>query len=202
MNTCYIFGALPCGDIELSLHETDLVIAADGGLKWVNDIGITPDYIVGDFDSLPYTPTGSNVIKHPVMKDETDTILAIDIGFSKGYNEFIIYGCLGGRLDHTIGSIQTAHYVAEKGGKATFRGNNTTLTVIKNSSMRFPVERTGTISVFSLIDKSLGVSETGLLYSLYNATLTNAYPLGISNEFKGEEAEISVKDGVLCIITD
>lgn len=201
MNTCYIFGALPCDGIELSLHETDLVIAADGGLQWVKKLGITPDYIVGDFDSLPYTPAGSNVIKHPVMKDETDTILAIDKGFSKGYNEFIIYGCLGGRLDHTVGSIQTSHYVAEKGGKAIFKDKNTTLTVIKNSSVKFSAESTGTISVFSLTDKSVGVNETGLLYSLNNATLTNTYPLGISNEFNGEESEISVNDGVLCIIT-
>lgn len=200
MNTCYIFGALDCGKIKLNIDETDLVIAADGGLKWLNELNITPNFIVGDFDSLNYTPDGNNVIKHPVMKNETDTILAVDTGFGNGFKNYIIYGCLGGRLDQTIASIQTAHYIVKKGGKCVFKDNNTSLTVLENDNIKFSNNHKGIISVFSLTNTAIGVTEKGLLYNLDNETLTSAYPLGVSNEFTGKEAEISVKDGALCII--
>ena len=84
MNCCYIFGALDCGNIQLNIDTSDTIIAADAGLEILNKLGLEPDYIVGDFDSLNYTPLGNNVIKHPVMKNETDTILALDRGFEKG----------------------------------------------------------------------------------------------------------------------
>lgn len=200
MNTCYIFGSMPINNIFIKPEKTDLVIAADGGLKNLEKLNISPDLIVGDFDSLKYTPAGNNVIKHPIKKDETDTILAIDIAFSKGYSNFIIFGCLGGRLDHTLGSIQTASYVAEKGGTSVFVDNETYLTVIKESSISFTDKNQGIASVFAISGKAEGVNITGLLYILENAVLTPDYPLGVSNEFIGKNAKIDVSKGKLCII--
>lgn len=200
MNCCYIFGALDCGNIQLNIDESDIIIAADAGLKNLKRLGLEPDYIVGDFDSLEYTPIGNNVIKHPVMKNETDTILAIDIGFEKAYNKFVIYGCIGGRLDHTYANIQTAAYVANKGGNAIFCGNQENFTVIKNNSITFSKECNGNVSVFAHSCEAKGVTEKGLLYEIENATLSANYPLGVSNEFIGKEARIYVSDGTLCII--
>ncbi len=200
MNICYIFGSMPVKKINHTIDDTDLIIAADKGLLNTNKFGLTPHFVVGDFDSLGYTPEGSNIIKHPVMKNETDTILAVDVGFEKGYKDFIIYGCLGGRLDHTVASLQTAQYIAHKGGSAVFVDDDTYATVIINSSISFDKECNGTISVFALSDKAEGVTESGLLYSLDNATLTPGFPLGVSNEFIGENATVSVKNGILNII--
>ncbi len=200
MKTCFIFGAMPLDNIAVKPTDDDFVIAADGGFKTLEKFNITPDLIVGDFDSLSYTPAGDNVIKHPVKKDETDTILAIDIAFSKGYGNFIIYGCLGGRLDHTLASIQTASYVAEKGGSATFIDNETFLTVIKESTITFTDNNQGIVSVFAISEKAEGVNLSGLLYSLENASLTPDYPLGVSNEFIGKNAKIAVNKGKLCVI--
>ena len=200
MKACFIFGAMPVDNIAVRPTDDDLVIAADGGFITLEKFSITPDLIVGDFDSLSYTPVGDNVIKHPVKKDETDTILAIDVAFSKGYTNFIIYGCLGGRLDHTLGSIQTAAYVAEKGGTSIFIDNETFLTVIKENTISFSDKNQGVISVFAISEKAEGVDLSGLLYSLKNAELTPDYPLGVSNEFIGENACITVNHGKLCII--
>ena len=137
MKICYIFGSLDVSEFKHKIKSEDLVIAADAGLKNTEKFNITPDYIVGDFDSLEYTPKGTNVIKHPVKKDETDTILAVDVAFKKGYENFIIFGCLGGRLDQTVASIQTASYIAEKGGNAVFIDGDTYLTVIKDNVIQF-----------------------------------------------------------------
>lgn len=200
MKSCFIFGSMPIEEISVKPCYSDLIIAADAGLKNTEKLNLKPDYIVGDFDSLEYVPDVSNVIKHPVKKDETDTILAVDIAFKKGYNNFIIYGCLGGRLDQTVASIQTASYITEKGGNAVFIDNETYLTVIKNNAIDFSKDNKGTVSVFSLSEKSYGVCENGLLYELEDAELTSDYPLGVSNEFIKKDAKISVNKGKICII--
>lgn len=200
MKTCYIFGSLDVSDFDTDINTEDLVIAADAGLKNVKKLNITPDYIVGDFDSLEYTPEGTNVIKHPVQKDETDTILAIDVGFENGYKNFIIYGCLGGRLDQTVASLQTASYIAEKGGNAVFIDGETHLTVIKNNKISFTDDNKGLISVFACSGTASDVTELNLLYELKNVELTPDYPLGVSNEFIGKNAVVSVGNGKLCII--
>ena len=202
MKTCFIFGSMPVTKNPITPTTNDLIIAADGGLITLEKLKLTPDYIVGDFDSLGYTPEGSNIIKHPVKKDETDTILAVDVAFEKGYDNFVIYGCLGGRLDHTIASIQTASYIAEKGGNSVFVDSDTYLTVIKETSINFTKENRGTISIFALSDTTNGVNASNLLYTLSDAQLSPDYPLGVSNEFIGNDATISVKNGKLCVIWD
>ena len=110
---CYIFGAIPIDSFNLKINENDIVIAADAGIINVRKFNIKPDYIIGDFDSLGYTPTDSNTIIHPIEKDDTDTMLAVKLGFKKGYKDFRIFGGIGGRLDHTFANIQTASYIAE-----------------------------------------------------------------------------------------
>lgn len=182
------------------INSEDLVIAADGGLKNTEKHNITVDLIVGDFDSLNFIPKGENVIRHPEIKDETDTILAVDIAFDKGYTDFIIYGCLGGRLDHTFASIQTAAYIQEKGGNAVFKSDEYFMTIFENNSIRFTNENEGYISVFSYSEKSTGVTEIGLFYEITDAELTASFPLGVSNRFIGKEGSVSVQNGKLCII--
>ncbi len=200
MNKCYIFGSMPVEKLNHIIDDSDLIIAADKGLLNAQKFNLTPNFIVGDFDSLGYIPEGSNIIKHPVMKNETDTILAVDVGFNNGYRDFIIYGCVGGRLDQTIASLQTILYIVDNGGNGVLVDDDTYSTIIKNTSISFTPDCKGTISVLSQSDVSKGVTETGLLYSLTNHTLSAAFPLGVSNEFTGNEATVSVTDGTLYII--
>lgn len=200
MKTCYIFGSLCVPTFNFKPTDRDLIIAADGGLKNTQKFNLTPDFIVGDFDSLKYTPTGKNVIKHPVKKDETDTVLAVNTALENGCDNFLIFGCLGGRLDQTLASVQTAAYITEKGFNAVFVGDEAYLTVIKNGEIRFSAENKGIISVFAYSQIAEGVSEENLLYSLQNATLTADYPLGVSNEFIGKDAVVSVENGLICVV--
>lgn len=200
MKTCYIFGALDCSVSDFTPQENDLIIAADGGYSTLKKLNIKPDLVVGDFDSLGNVPENEHIIKHPVKKDDTDTLLAVKIGLEKGYKNFIIYGAIGGRLDHTVATIQTATFVAENGGIAYIYAGSHTVTAIKNSSIKFKDTAKGYISVFALSGITKGVSITGLLYELNDAEITPHFPIGVSNEFIGKESKISVTDGVLTII--
>lgn len=200
MSICYIFGALDCSITDFNPNENDLIIAADGGYSTLTKLNIKPDLVVGDFDSLGEVPENENIIKHPVKKDDTDTLLAVKIGLEKGYKTFIIYGAIGGRLDHTVATIQTATFVAENGGIAYICDDNHTVTAIKNSNIKFKKTAKGYVSVFALSGIAKGVTIKGLLYELDNAEISPDFPLGVSNEFIGRDSEISVKDGILTII--
>ena len=202
MADCWIFGSLQINETNLNIPSEDFVIAADSGLETLKAFGIKPDLIVGDFDSLGYKPEGENVVLHPIEKDDTDTLLSVKKGLEKGYRSFHILGCIGGRLDHTFASIQTAAFIAENGGIAILYDGNNRITVIKNRRITFTKENKGIISVFAVSGEAEGVTEKGLHYELENTTLSPDFPLGVSNEFVGEDAYIEVKNGKLCIIWD
>lgn len=181
-------------------QKNDLIIAADKGFDVATKLGITPDIIVGDFDSLGLIPDGDNIIKLNIRKDDTDTAHCIEIAKEKGYRNFYIYGAVGGRLDHTVANIQLASSLAQDGFTAVFIGEKESFTVIKNKSVIFDAAAQGRVSVFSLCDQSYGVTEKGLSYTLNDGILYRNEPLGISNEFIGEESEISVKSGELLVV--
>jgi thiamine pyrophosphokinase len=197
---CFIAGALTF-DNQIKPDNCDLVIAADAGYNTLLKTGIKPDLIVGDFDSIKSgVPSGTNVIRHPVMKDDTDMLLAVRLGLERGYREFHIYGGLGERLDHTLANIQVLNFIAENGGRGFLYGRDETITVIKNGEISFPARKNGFISVFAMGGDARGVNLKGLLYPLANAILTPSYPLGVSNEFTGTEAAVSAENGTLIVI--
>ena len=197
MKKCVIFCA---GEFDGLVQPVDgFVIAADGGLRHTEALGIVPDVILGDFDSLGYTPEGSAVF--PVEKDDTDAMLAVRRGLDMGCDRFVIYGGLDGpRLDHTVAMFQTLQYVADQGATAFAVGNSCIATVVKDGKIAFPATAEGIISVFCMGTDARGVTIQGLKYSLENGTLTAGFPLGVSNHFVGKKAEISVENGSLLII--
>ncbi len=202
MNRCFIFGALEVCDLPEMPTKNDLVIAADKGVLTTEKLNIVPDFIIGDFDSLGFVPKGENVIKLNVRKDDTDVGFAVKTAFNKGYKDFELYGCLGGSLSHTLANLQIAKALSEKGCSVVLYGENEIITVIHNTSVSFPPEKHGRVSVLSLSDESFGVTIENLSYTLKNATLKASEPLGVSNEFIGKESRISVENGCLAIIVE
>ncbi len=196
MRTCYIVGAAPFSE-QIAPDETDLVIAADGGQAALAARGITPHLVVGDFDSSE-APKDIPFVKHPVIKDDTDTTLAVKEGMRRGYEVFLLYGCQGGSPDHAFANVQTLHRIAKEGLHGYLVGNGMVGTVILDRKMQFAPK--GRVSVFSLSDMAEGVSIRGLQYTLEDACLTNDVPLGVSNEGDGSPAEISVKHGALYVL--
>jgi len=199
--TCFIVSAAPDGgNIYFQPRAGDLVIAADGGFAYLEKMNITPDAIVGDFDSLGYIPAHANVLPFPAEKDDTDTMLAIRYGLQKGYLSFDIYGGLGGRMDHTIANIQALTYLARNGARGKLIDRDTCATVICSGSIELDAAGWDILSVFALDGEVHGVTMCGFKYPLNDATLTNAFPIGVSNEFAGEKGIVSVCEGALLII--
>ena len=181
------------------IENEDYILAADGGLTHVQKLGLNPNGILGDFDSLGYVPDSAAVF--PVEKDDTDAMLAVRRGLELGYGEFLLYGSLDGpRLDHTVANFQTLQFLADRGAVGYLIGNTHIVTVVKNGSISFPASAKGIISVFCLGADAKGVTIEGLHYPLENGTLCAGFPLGVSNHFVGKQASIRVEDGSLLVI--
>jgi len=177
----------------------DFVIAVDGGLRYLKELKITPDLIIGDFDSLGYVPDTGNIIELSTEKDDTDTMAAVRAGFDMGYSVFYIHFGMGGRLDHTMANIQTLAFIQQNGGFGLLFGVKEGA-VLVDKSIGFSEQMKGYISVFSYTSESSGVFLEGLKYGLEDGLLTNSFPVGCSNEFIGQKSRISVKEGALLII--
>lgn len=199
MGKFVIFCAAECDGLLQPLGKEDFVLAADGGVRHTEKLGITPHEILGDFDSLGYVPAGANVF--PVEKDDTDAMLAVRRGLSLGYKEFWLYGSLDGpRLDHTVANFQALQYLCDHGAFGYLIGNDTAVTVLKDGALSFPAGCDGNLSVFCMGRDAEGVTLKGLYYPLEKGKLTAGFPLGVSNHFTGEKAGISVENGSLLIL--
>ena len=176
------------------------MIAADGGYRHAQSLGLTPNCVLGDFDSLGFVPEGAQVF--PVEKDDTDAMLAVRHGLSLGFGEFVIYGGLDGdRVDHTVANLQTLLFVKAHGGHGCLVGKTQIATVIQNDTLDLPDPK-GTVSVFAMGGDAKGVSIRGLQYELESGSLSPSFPLGVSNHGRGVPARISVEDGTLLVIYD
>ena len=199
MKECVIFCAADFNGLARPIGKDAFVIAADGGLRHTQSLNITPNAVLGDFDSLGFCPEGANVF--PVEKDDTDAMLAVRLGLRRGCDEFLLYGSLDGpRLDHTVANFQTLQYLADHGAVGYLIGNTTMVTVVKNGKITFPAGCSGTVSVFCMGQDAEGVTETGLFYGIEDGVFTSGFPLGVSNHFTGKKAEISVKNGSLLVL--
>ena len=199
MARCIIFGAGEFDTLILPMEQSDLIIAADGGLRHFGDAVRQPDVILGDFDSLGYIPQGAQVF--PVEKDDTDVMLAVRHGLQAGFREFVIYGGMDGpRVDHTIANFQTLSFLRKQGARGFLVGKTHMATVISGETVTFSRDCKGILSAFCLGKDAAGVTIQGLQYTLENGTLCADFPLGVSNHFTGEEARISVESGSLLLI--
>lgn len=202
MKRCFIFAAGTFfGLRERPGMPDDLVIAADAGYETCRAADITPDVILGDFDSMDAPAQGPGVIRLPVEKDDTDTMAAVKLGLERGCEEFFIYGGTGGkRLDHTLANLQTLLYLRRRGARSFLYDDAFIWTVIENESIT--IEQTvewGLLSVFCLGDRAEGVFERGVQYPLEDAVLTAEFPLGVSNHILESRAEVRVDRGALAV---
>lgn len=199
LGKCIVFCAAEFDRLACPIEPEDYVIAADGGLQHTQALGIEPQEILGDFDSLGYIPQDARVF--PVEKDDTDAMLAARRGLALGFREFLYYGSLDGkRLDHTVANYQTLQYLADHGARGYLVGQDFLVTVVKEGRIFFPEGTEGLLSVFCLGADARGVSLRGLYYPLEGGTLTAGFPLGVSNHFTGAPAEISVEAGSLLVM--
>lgn len=199
----YIFASGPISDFDFvssRIVKNSFILCADGGLEHCSNCGIVPDVVIGDMDSFGGEVNQNILIKYPAEKDDTDTSLCIKYAIEKGYNDIEIFGAIGGRFDHSFANVQLLMYCKEKGIKCTLYDKEETVFLVNNECIKKSIEKGKTVSVFSLSVKSNNITLKGLKYPLEKASLSNNFPLGISNVSICDEIEISVEDGMLLVV--
>ena len=205
---CIIIGAGEFNERIIEKKEGDLLIVADGGyynyLKLENQKDLFIDILIGDFDSLDLQKVNidckTKILKLYPVKDDTDVLDAVKYALDMGFNEFYIYGALGKRVEHSIANIGVLSYIKDHNANGFLFDNKKVIRVVKNERIILDSNYSGYISIFSMYEKSCGVTIKNLRYELNNYDLYENYPLGIDNEFIGKSASIEVKKGKLLVI--
>ena len=200
---CIILAASDFNQEELKKRKNDFLIVADAGYinfkKIRNLTNNDIDLLIGDFDSIDKIPDGVEVKRLNPIKDDTDVLDAIKYALSLGYRNFELYGCIGGRIEHSLANISALSFINKNKAKAKIINGNQIIEVLSNEIKEFNKEFKGYISLFSLSEESL-ININGLKYELNNHLLTNDFPLGIDNEFVGKDSKIDVIKGKVLII--
>lgn len=186
-------------------HSGDFYIFCDGGLRYRERLGAEPDLIVGDFDSYENPMLAIETIVLPREKDDTDTFFAAKEAVKRGFDEFLLLGVFGQRLDHTLANISILVYLAGLDKKALAVDDYGEYEIVKGSEKpadrKYIDDRFSFFSLISLGGNAKGVSIKHAKFPLTDGTITPGYQYGISNEvLPGEAAEVSLTEGMMLLI--
>lgn len=201
---CYIFSASEIKNYDF-IKEYDLktgfVICADGGYKHLEMLGVVPDVWIGDGDSFEKTEFfAKEKIVFPTRKDKTDTELAVEIALNRGYREIIIFGALGGRIDHEYANFCVLKKICDAGANGVLVDEKNEIFIKKHDFEIYPNDKEY-ISFFPFGGDVEGFSVTGLRYSASNMKLECSKAQASSNCFdKEEKATVSFKAGYLLVV--
>ncbi|MEE1110461.1 MAG: thiamine diphosphokinase [Lachnospiraceae bacterium] len=203
MKKCVIVGGADIRDygrIRELLTEEMVFIFCDSGLRHMEALGRKPDLIVGDFDSHENPHMDVETIVLPHVKDDTDTVFAVKEALRRGFEEFLLIGVVGGRLDHTLGNVAILLMLDSAGKKAVIADDYSDMEIVSRERALIP-DRYPYFSLLNITGTAKGVTIRNALYPLSDAEITCEYPIGVSNEvLPGKTAEVTVKEGRLLII--
>jgi thiamine pyrophosphokinase len=191
----------------LSREQFSSIIAVDYGLAAVDRLGITPNYIVGDFDSVSevvlerYREKSIPTLTFPKEKDKTDTQIALELAMSLPAAQLVLVGATGSRLDHTMANLHLLLLPLQQGIDACIIDENNKLYLKRES---FRIERKqqhgNYVSLLPFGEAVSGLTLKGFYYPLDSILLTAGSSLGISNEIKEDEALVEFEKGTLLVI--
>ncbi|MBQ8403954.1 MAG: thiamine diphosphokinase [Clostridia bacterium] len=181
----------------------DFIICADNSFARAIEENLIPNLIIGDFyTGAPVDfPQGTEVIRFPVEKDDADSMLCVKEAAARGYKKISVIGGISGRLDHTFANIQMLAYGKAHGLDITLADGENEVFLMSQGKITLPRKSGHSLSLFSYDTEASGISISGVKYPLSGGTLTNRFPLGLSNEITAEQAEITLESGLLLIIT-
>jgi len=190
----------------LEIQKDDLVIAADGGSRHCLELGITPEILIGDLDSVDeetmntWQKDGISVIQYPQDKDQTDLELALIYAQEKNVDEILIYGAIGGRLDMTLGNLILLAHPDLKTPTALICGAEEVRLLKPGDSLIISGQTGDTVSLIPMQPGISNVTTTGLKYKLENEGLEFSYTRGISNSLIEKQAQIKLNSGLMAVV--
>ncbi|MDO4545848.1 MAG: thiamine diphosphokinase [Bacillota bacterium] len=190
-------------DISSRISPDHHILCTDGGYDIAVKLGLRPDILVGDFDSIMSPVPGDIEIKRfNPEKDYTDLQLALETAVESGFDAVEIYGGMGGRLDHTVANLQIMSQYSDSFAHLTMFDGRNQCFILNGAPVSFskiPRREGCYLSLFSLSESCI-VTVSGVKYTLTDHLLTRSFPLGVSNEFCQKEAALQVKDGTLLVV--
>lgn len=199
MNKCYIICGGPEGFGDVIIEEDAYIICADSGYDKALSCGITPDLLIGDFDSIKSIPDGVEIIKAPIRKDDTDTMLAIKTAISKGYEDITLVSAFSGRMDHSLANLSALCYMSEQGITGRIFGDTCNGYFLNEESMTFMPDKSRHLSVFPCTDTAI-VSIVGAEYEVHSIEMKKSFPIGVSNEFTDLPCIITAHKGSVFVL--
>jgi len=193
------------GWIKKNLPPYDYIICADGGIRHLNLLGVNADLIVGDFDSAPkdmledFKKSGAPIITYPVDKDKTDTQIAVDLAIEKGATQVYLLGALGTRWDHSFGNIMLLYRLEKNGVKAQILHSNNII-MLSNKVIKIDGNIGQIVSLLPFAGNVHISSTEGLKYPIFDKTLPQDFPIGVSNVLIASQATINIKSGWLIVV--
>lgn len=202
MGRCAIVGGGPIGDYgraKAALRSGDYMIYCDGGLRHMDGLGVRPDLVVGDFDSHRRPELDVETVVLPCEKDDTDTVFAAKEALRRGFEDFLLLGVLGGRLDHTLANVGILLMLDTAGKRAAAVDDFSEMEIV--SGQGSVPEGWPFFSLLSVDGPAEGVSIRNAKYPLENARIDAGYQYGVSNQvLPGKTAQIDVEKGRLLLI--
>jgi thiamine pyrophosphokinase len=189
------------------LRPDDYRIGADGGTHHILALGLRPDVIVGDLDSVgaqvvaELEAAGVAVERHPIAKDQTDLEIAIERALRDGADEVLLVAALGGRLDQTLANLLI---LGQRDWPVPVRlaeGNEVAEILHGGEELQILTPPGSIVSAIPLSATVTGITYTGLQYPLENATLALGSTRGISNAVATSPATIAIDGGILLVIS-
>lgn len=203
MKRCVIVGGADINNYDAvcrKIRNDDYFIYCDSGLRHMEKLGVAPNLIVGDFDSHENPNLSVETIVLPCEKDDTDTFFAAKEAVKRGFDDFILIGTVGGRLDHTLGNVSVLLYLFSLGKNAEMIDDFSEMQIVSSETV-FVDSSYSYFSLLNITGEAEGITEKNVKYPLENAKITCEYQYGISNEvLPGKTAEISVGKGKALLI--
>ena len=203
MKRCVIIGGAEIKNydaLKKQFREDDYVIFCDSGLRHMEMLEVEPSLIVGDFDSHENPNLPVETIVLPRAKDDTDTVYAVKEALKCGFEEFLLIGVIGARLDHTIGNVSILLKLDSLGKKAAILDDYSEMEIVSKEKAVI-VEGVSYFSLLAVDGTARGITITGALFPLTDAEITPEYQYGVSNEvLPGQAAAVTVKEGRLLLV--
>ena len=203
MKRCVIVGGADIGRydrVRSRLREDDFYICCDSGLRHRAGLGITPDLIVGDFDSHENPHLGTETIVLPREKDDTDTVFAVREAVRRGFQDFLLTGVIGGRLDHTLGNLSLLLFLDAQGRRALALDDYAEMEIVSDRPALIP-DRYPYFSLLNISGTARDITIRNAKFPLTGGEIPCEYQYGISNEvLPGKTAEVSVGEGRLLLV--
>ena len=197
----------PSDTLADELHSGELLIAADGGGQHCLNLGLSPDIVVGDFDSLApealkqLAAGGARIVRHDTRKDETDLELALRLACDAGADDIIMFAALGNRWDMTLANLLLAAQAEFLDSRITLVDGAQRISLLKPGATHTLTGRTGdTLSLIPLAGDVSGIRTDGLEYPLEGETLHFGSPRGVSNVFLTTKATVFFEEGLLLAV--